>query len=99
MIKEEDRKKIIDILSKRVGKFECPICHNDHFSIVDGYTNHVLSDDYHEIALSGRILPYIMLVCDNCGFISHHALGTFGLISKPDENASNAGDKVENNNP
>lgn len=88
MIKEEDRKKIIDFFGEKVEKFDCPICHKGHFSIVDGYSNHVLSTDYHEIALSGKILPFIMLVCDNCGFVSYHALGTLGLLNNSDKEAS-----------
>lgn len=84
MIKEEDRKKIINFFNERVEKFDCPICHKGHFSIVDGYSNHVLTSDYHEIALEGKILPFIMLVCNNCGFVSYHALGTLSLLDNTD---------------
>lgn len=95
MIKEEDRKKIIDFFEERIKKFDCPICHNGHFSIVDGYSNHVLTADYHEIALSGKILPFIMLVCDNCGFISYHALGTLGLLDNIDKEVSSESPKLK----
>lgn len=82
MIKEEDKKRILDLIIKRVERLECPICHKDHFSFVDGYSFDALADDYHSVQQEGRILPYVMLVCDNCGFISQHALGTFDLITR-----------------
>lgn len=85
MIKEEEKKKIIEILNNKVGHFSCPICHKGHFSLVDGYSTTVLGEDYHEIYLGGRILPYVMLVCDNCGYISHHALGSLGILENKTE--------------
>ena len=85
MIKEDEKNRIINLLNQRVEHFVCPICHKGHFSFVDGYSNNVLGDNYQEINLGGRILPYIMLVCDNCGFISQHALGTLGLINKSEK--------------
>lgn len=82
MLKEEDREKIIKILSKRIGNFTCPICHEGHLSLVDGYSSHVLTDNFHVINMDGKIIPFVMLVCNNCGFISQHALGTIGLLGE-----------------
>ncbi len=85
MLKDDERKKIIDILNQRIGQSICPICHKGHFSIVDGYSSIMLANNYHEINLGGSVLPYVMLVCDNCGFISQHALGSLGLLEKKEE--------------
>lgn len=85
MLKDDERKKIVDILNQRIGQSSCPICHKGHFSIVDGYSSNILANSYHEINLGGSVLPFVMLVCDNCGFISQHALGTLGLLVKQEE--------------
>lgn len=85
MLKDDEKRRIIDVLNQRIGQIYCPICHKGHFSFVDGYSSNVLGDNYHDINLGGRILPYVMLVCDNCGFISQHALGALGLLNTEEE--------------
>lgn len=92
MLKEEEKREIIEMLNQRVGHFSCPICHKGHFSLIDGYSSNVLGDNYHVINLEGRILPYVMLVCDNCGFISSHALGSLGILKRQEE--SNLPDEI-----
>lgn len=60
---------------------------NNHFhllSIVDGYSSHALGDDYRSVNLGGKIIPFVMLACNNCGFISHHALGSLDLLDRID---------------
>lgn len=28
------------------------------------------------------MLPFVMIVCNNCGFISQHTIGSLGLLDK-----------------
>lgn len=84
MLKDEDKNRIIKVLVDRVGQFNCPICHKGQFSIVDGYSSHALGDDYRSVNLGGKIIPFVMLACNNCGFISHHALGSLDLLDRID---------------
>lgn len=93
MLKEEDRTKIGRILSERLGMVSCPICKKGHFSLVDGYSSHALTDNYHHITLGGKMIPFVMLACDNCGFLTHHALGALGLLNGNKETASS----IDNN--
>lgn len=86
MLKDEERNKIAKILSERIGNFTCPICKRGHFSLIDGYSSYALTDNYRKINIDGKIIPFTMLVCDNCGFITQHALGTIGLIDRTDSN-------------
>lgn len=85
MISDKERQDIIKVLTERIGGFSCPICHKGHFSLVDGFSSHALTDDYHIINLDGKIIPFVMLVCDNCGFVSQHALGSLGILPKQEE--------------
>lgn len=84
MLKEEDKQRIISILNNRIENFVCPICHKGKFSLVDGYSSCGLSDNYNNINLGGRMLPFVMIVCNNCGFISQHAIGSLGMLDKKD---------------
>lgn len=85
MLKDEEKRRIAEILNQRVGHFVCPPCHKGRSSLVDGYSSNTLGDSYHAVTIGGTIMPYVMLVCDNCGFISHHALGTLALLNREKE--------------
>lgn len=83
MLSEEQKLIIYNALKVRIGNFECPMCRKGSFTIVDSYSFDLLQDDYKNIKVgSGRALPSIPIVCTNCGFISHHALGVLGLLEE-----------------
>lgn len=91
MVKEltkEEKKKIIDALSKKGVKVICPMCGNKHFILADGYFSNTLQQDIKNVSLGGSGIPTIPVVCSNCGFISQHALGVLGLLPK-EENEKN----------
>ena len=88
-MKDEERFRLISELNKRIGSFTCPICHKGQFKFVDSYSSNPLSDDYTTLNLGGKMIPYVMLVCDNCGFISQHALGTLGVLPQQSEKNGN----------
>lgn len=84
MLKESERKQIIKVLSDRIGNFTCPICKKGHFSLIDGYSSHVLTDNFRVINLDGKMIPFVMLACNHCGFITQHAIGSLGLLDQKD---------------
>lgn len=86
MLTEIEKKKIAKALAEKIGKpFECPICHSNNFTIIDGYLIQELQKNMNNIILgSGPILPSISIVCTKCGFMSQHNLGVLELI-KPNE--------------
>ena len=92
MLSDEERIKIGKILSERLGIITCPICKKGHFALIDGYLSHVLTDDYHQINLDGKMIPFVMLACNNCGYITHHALGALGLLNN---NEAKEGGKID----
>ena len=79
---EEEKQRIISMISGRVNWLKCPMCGNNQFSILDGYFNHTLQSDFNNLVLGGPSIPSVGIVCNKCGFISQHALGTLGLIPK-----------------
>jgi hypothetical protein len=79
---EEKKRQIVKALSQRVSSIVCPICHQSKYSFIDGYTIDPVQDDYKAVQLGGKIIPSIMLVCNNCGHIDRFSLGVLGLMDK-----------------
>lgn len=82
MFDESTKIKIINRLSERISSFECPICHNKTFNIVDGYFIQRLQKQVNEYVIgAGPFMPSIAIVCTNCGFMSQHNIGVLGLLT------------------
>ncbi len=65
-------------LIKKIPHWKCPICGCIHFRMLDGFSqnkfiNFTSKDKMYTI-------PVISIGCENCGFISQHALGALGLL-------------------
>lgn len=84
MIQEDKKQEIIAALQQRIPQVECPMCHNHTFSIIDGYMLDNPQESLDSYAIGGKFIPSVAIVCNNCGFISRHAMGTLGLINKKD---------------
>lgn len=86
MLTNERKKEIIVALSQRIEKMNCPICQKENFSLLDGYINEGVQDDYkHQVIGVKTRIPSVALVCNNCGFISQHSLGVLGLLPQQEE--------------
>lgn len=94
MISKEEKQKIISELNNRInsGNLKCPMCGNDHFIIADGYFNTIVQDHLNGIVLGGPSIPSIPIICNQCGFISSHALGVLGLLPKQNEDSQKGGE-------
>ena len=82
-----EKQRIISKIQNVIPYIECPICHNKNFIIADGYFNSSIQGDVNGMTLGGPSIPSIGIICNKCGFISHHALGVLGLLS--DSNTTN----------
>lgn len=60
----------------------CPRCGHDEFNIEDGLFLLPLSRRIDENTTPTRALPSIVTSCNECGFISMHALGSLGLMKE-----------------
>lgn len=86
MLSNEEKVKLIDALGSKVRQFNCPMCHNKKFVMADGYFNNATSTDFTSISIGGTSIPTIAIICENCGFVSQHALGILGFLPKDKEN-------------
>lgn len=85
MLTNEQKEKIKAELLKKVPVLTCPMCQTKNFTMSDGYFSNTLQPDLNSIALGGQSIPTIAIICNNCGFVSQHAIGRLGLLGKTEE--------------
>jgi predicted RNA-binding Zn-ribbon protein involved in translation (DUF1610 family) len=81
-ISQEELDKIIKALEERGAVNPCPRCGKEEFTVANAYFNQPLQDSIATINLGGPTIPCAVVICENCGFISQHALGYLGLLEK-----------------
>lgn len=81
MLSEDKKQELANVLNEKIGQFQCPMCHKGPFAIVDGYFVPSLLNQYSSPALGMNGIPMAAIVCNNCGFVSFHALGAIGLLN------------------
>ncbi|RLG70953.1 MAG: hypothetical protein DRO11_05335 [Methanobacteriota archaeon] len=79
-LSEDERQKIRDALKKRGAGLPCPRCGNKSFSLLDGYLMHTIQTSLEDVPAGEQVVPTVAVVCDRCGYLSHHALGILGLL-------------------
>lgn len=63
-------------LKKILGpNFHCPMCNGRHFQFVDGFITAPVQTSLNGFQIGGPSVPCVAIVCTNCGFLSHHAVG------------------------
>lgn len=77
---DEIKQKVVQILKEKGVTLTCPRCGNKAFTLQDGYVHHALTNNINTVAFGGNTIPSVITVCNNCGFISLHALGALGLL-------------------
>ena len=96
-----DKQKNREIIAQKIGEIlpdiECPMCHNRHFAILDGFLVLPVPDDYKtSIFQAQKSMPAIAVICTKCGFISQHALGILGLLDKDKQKETKKQEEEEN---
>lgn len=84
-ISEVQKKKVLEALDEAGVNLPCPRCGNGQFSLVDGYFNHPIQTSLGGLVIGGPSVPSVVVVCNQCGFISQHALGALNLLPKQPE--------------
>lgn len=87
------QQEIIKILNEKIGDVPCPMCGNKHFMLAEGYFCNILQDHFRNITIGGKNVPAVAIICQNCGFISQHALGMLGLLQQTEEGDDAKNDK------
>lgn len=81
ILSEEQRNEIARALNeRRVGAKGCPMCSANKWALGDGYVLVPVQNSLGGLTLGGQSIPSATIICTNCGFVSHHALGVLGLL-------------------
>jgi hypothetical protein len=80
MLTDKDKENIKLAFDKKVHDLTCPMCKNKAFTMADGYFVNNMQKDINSINLGGQAIPTIGIICNNCGFVSQHALGALGIL-------------------
>ena len=84
---EEQKNAIIARLKERGAPKSCPMCGKGQWSLMGGYFIHSLQTQLDGLVLGGKSVPAAIIICNHCGFISQHALGTLGLLAREKDNS------------
>jgi len=79
------KKDIVSALRARSVGLGCPRCGHFNFTLADGYFNQTIQTELEGIVVGGPSIPSVVTICDNCGFISQHALGALGLLPEKEK--------------
>ena len=83
MLSDKEKEELAKVITSKVKTFECPMCHNHSFTIIDGYLIQNLQNSINSYVIGNEpIIPSIAIVCNNCGFMSQHNLGILGMLNK-----------------
>lgn len=82
MLNNDQKIKIKEEIDKRIQRLTCPMCQTSGFVMADGYFNNTMQTDFNSFTIGGQSIPTIAIICNNCGFVSQHAIGILGLLSQ-----------------
>ena len=72
---QEQKNKYIKLLEELGAVQTCPRCGKDSFFLYDYISNPKSNLRLVDIYREESKIPSIIVVCENCGFISQHAIG------------------------
>ena len=76
-ISADDKHRIIAALKER-GAGSCPRCRNSQWTVSE-FSRIEVQATMERNTAERTTIPAIMIVCENCGFISQHALQPLGV--------------------
>ena len=75
------QKTLIELALKRKNALlPCSRCGHNTFSVLDKYGRIELQDDFKTVLLGGPSIPCAIVICNNCGHVDFHALGSLDLM-------------------
>lgn len=83
-----NKQEIAQKLNEKGAASSCHRCGSKSFSILDGYSKYTIQeniDDLPNTVVGGPSVPVILIVCNNCGAITPHAMGALGLLPKAEQ--------------
>jgi hypothetical protein len=71
----------------------CPMCGSENFTVVHGFIPLGITQSADHPTFFGPQIPCAAAICQRCGFITLHAAGILGLMTKNEEKEEKEGAK------
>jgi hypothetical protein len=78
---ERQKEKILSSLRTK-AKAHCPMCGGTNWELWEEMVGAMAASPQGGIGIGGPYIPMVQIVCTNCGFVSHHAVGVLGIDLK-----------------
>ena len=78
---QDKREDIVKRLTEKGVNRACPRCGADIFSLVDGFAVFGMVDQLEDEGVR-NLVPSVCVACNQCGYLTFHALGPLGLLPK-----------------
>ena len=78
----DKQKKTIHKNLEQKSRGICPICGQNAWSIQDEIVSTTTASIGGGMAVGGPFVPMVQVICNNCGFVAHHAIATLGIDLK-----------------
>lgn len=82
---KEFKEKVVNALKERNAVLPCPRCSSQTWSIGGFFNQALQSPQWQGLVIGGPSIPSVVVICDQCGFLSQHALGVLDLLPKQDK--------------
>src|SRR5579864_1445952 len=74
------RERVLSALQTRVRSPTCEVCQVNNWAVTDQPVSLALTDLSPGVVIPAPHIPAAVLICNNCGNVRLHALGTLGLL-------------------
>lgn len=79
MFSDEQKTAIAKAILDNLGQYKCPMCGGHKFSIIEEFGLHMMRPLNNPTNVSWGV-PYLMLVCGKCGYMSQHNAISLGVL-------------------
>lgn len=90
-IKEFTMKNVAALKKTAGEKLTCPMCGHHDFLVIGGYVREDIQTQLNSFVMGGPAgISMAVLVCQNCGFVSHHDINILQKETKNKDEDVNA---------
>ncbi len=75
---ERQKQTVLGALKERI-RGGCPMCLQANWTIHNEVVSTMTASLGGDTTIGGGFVPMIQIICNNCGFVSHHAVGLLGI--------------------
>lgn len=78
---EINRENVAKMLDERKVNKPCSRCGHEQFALLEEFTNIFINKKASgDLVIGGPTVPAAIVVCNNCGAITFHAIGALGML-------------------